>query len=150
MASPKRKLKEIQLDPEDEHLRPWLCLNSNDYILHTKMSVRTKVHRLITACPKGMVVDHINGDKLDNRKENLRICTMSENARNSKKHADATSSQYKGVSFAKTRGCWVAQISAYGNRITLGSYTVEVEAAKAYNKAALFYFGEFAFINKEV
>jgi len=88
------------------------------------------------------IIDHINGDGLDNRRDNLRIATYGQNTQNS----DATSiSGYKGVIADANR--WKAYIHFEGKRIYLGSYVVKEEAASAYNEAALFYFGTNARIN---
>lgn len=106
------------------------------------------LHRLIANCPDGMQVDHINGNKMDNRKLNLRICNNQQNNRNTKSRKGSTS-QYKGVSWDKSNKKWLAQI-CIGNRKhkKLGRFISEVEAAKAYNNAASFYFGEYAYLNK--
>jgi hypothetical protein len=80
------------------------------------------MHRVVVNAPKGTVVDHINGDSLDNRKENLRICTNAENVRNSPKHSNNTSG-YKGVIWAKREQKWCAQIIVDGKLINLGYYS---------------------------
>lgn len=97
--------------------------------------------------PNGYTIDHIKCDTLDNRKEQLRICTISENAKNvSKKISVKHSSEYKGVS--KSGGKWHSEISANGERVYLGRYINEIDAAKAYNEAAVRLHGEFANLNK--
>lgn len=102
------------------------------------------MHRLIIQCPKGMIVDHINGNRLDNRKSNLRVCTLLENARARRKFSG--SSRYKGVS--KLRKRWRAQIRAYGVDRHLGVFATEEEAALAYNAAAQILHGEFSVLNE--
>ena len=91
-------------------------------------------------------IDHINGDRTDNRIVNLREATGSENQGNRKIHEGGTS-KYKGVSWKKQYSKWVAKIVVNHKNIHLGYYDNEEKAALAYNKAALEYFGEFAKIN---
>lgn len=105
-----------------------------------------KLHRLIMNTPKGMCTDHINHNIMDNRKENLRICTQGENQHNKKKPKDNTSG-YKGVSWSKPNDKWRACISFRNKHIHLGHFTSKIKAAKAYDKAAIKYFGEFAYLN---
>jgi hypothetical protein len=105
------------------------------------------IHRIILDCPDAMLVDHINHNPLDNRKENLRICTNTENCRNSKKPKNGKLSKYKGVSMTYGK-YWFAQIGINGKRKRLGTFENEIDAAKAYNEAALKYHGEFALLNE--
>ncbi len=100
------------------------------------------MHRVLSQCPPGKHVDHINGDKLDNRKVNLRICTNRQNKQNCGPTA-ANKSGFKGVSFDKARGKWKAVI---GSR-QLGRFDCPIEAAKVYDQAALKYHKSFANIN---
>lgn len=105
------------------------------------------MHRLITGAKKGEYVDHINGNKLDNRKSNLRICTNAQNGWNqgiSKKNT----SGYKGVRWHKLAKKWDARIRVNRKEFYLGLFIDIKDAAKAYNEAALQYHGEFAYINK--
>lgn len=95
----------------------------------------------------GFVVDHINHNGLDNQKSNLRICTHSENMRNSVKGEYGASSKFKGVHFVKDREKWCAKISINKKDINLGNFINEMDAAKAYNNASIKYFGEFAKLN---
>lgn len=104
------------------------------------------MHRVIMSAPKGFVVDHINGDTMDNRKENLRLATVGQNAYNSKPQ-QGRSSKYKGVTFSKRYQKWKAQITARKSLKFLGYFADELEAARAYNKAAEELFGEFAWLN---
>ena len=104
--------------------------------------------RLIMDAPKGRVVDHKNGNTLDNRRGNLRICTNQQNLFNQKlRRLKYRSSQYKGVSYFKRVKKWTAQICFNCKSIHLGYFDIEKEAAIAYNKAAAKYFGEFARLN---
>lgn len=94
--------------------------------------------------PDGMVIDHINGNGLDNRKENLRFATPQQNHWNSKK---TRSSKYQGVSFVKEIGLWQARIRLKGIYVHLGYHRSDVDAARAYDFAASRLQGEFAFLN---
>jgi HNH endonuclease len=107
------------------------------------------MHKII--CPEYKIVDHINGNGLDNRRENLREATKHQNNRNAKKRAPKTSSKYKGVSYLKAQyhtKRWSAHIRINGKFTHLGVFSLEVEAAKAYNEAALENFGEFSLLNE--
>lgn len=104
------------------------------------------MHRLIVGAKKGQYVDHINGDGLDNRRENLRFCTSQQNSCNKKK-ARGTS-KYKGVSYHKQTRKWRAYITYKRERIYLGCYLTQEDAARRYNSAALKYHGEFAKLNE--
>jgi hypothetical protein len=91
--------------------------------------------------------DHINGITLDNRKINLRICTNSQNQMNKKVQIN-NKNGLKGVSFNKEKKKYEVSITIKGNKIFLGYYFNPIDAAKAYNEAAIKYFGEFANLNK--
>lgn len=99
-----------------------------------------KMHIYIMKPVDGFVIDHINGNGLDNRKSNLRICSHAENMRNRKLHKD-NSSGYKGVS--KNKGKYVARIM----QIYLGRYNNAIDAARAYDAKARELFGNFAKLN---
>lgn len=103
------------------------------------------MHRVITNCPDGLVVDHINGDMLDNRRENLRVCTSQENRFNSKTHMTKKGSKFKGVH--KNRDKWRAVIMHNRKYIHIGNFLTPEEAARAYDAKALELFGEFAHLN---
>ena len=93
-----------------------------------------------------MVVDHINSDSLDNRRSNLRVCTVSQNNMNSAIGRN-NKSGYKGVSWDKTNKKWRAGIKAKGKSVSLGSFNSKKDAARAYNEAAKKAYGEFAKLN---
>lgn len=105
------------------------------------------MHRLVMDSPAGMHVDHINHNKLDNRRSNLRTCTNMQNQWNSSKHIDNTSG-HKGVSWSKSEKKWQVLIQHNKNRKHLGFFNDKELAAKAYNKAALRLFGNFANLNE--
>ena len=91
--------------------------------------------------------DHINGDKLDNRRSNLRPATYSQSQHNQGGRKNSTS-KYKGVSWYKRAKKWQAQIGVDRKTIYLGFFNDEKEAALAHNKAAIKYHGEFAKLNR--
>lgn len=106
-----------------------------------------KLHRFILNASKDYEVDHKFGNKLDNRKSELRICTKSENLMNQEVHSN-NKSGYKGVSFKRKLNKWTAQIQKYGKRTHLGYFNTKEEAAKSYNEAANKYYKEYARLNK--
>ncbi len=99
---------------------------------------------------EGKIVDHINCFATDNRKENLRLCDNNENSKNIRvdsKMTENSSSKYKGVSWFKNIKKWVAQIRNNNKSYVLGYFNDEIEAAKAYDMAALFFHKKFAKLN---
>jgi hypothetical protein len=106
-----------------------------------------RLHRfLLNVTDRKQCVDHINGQKLDNRKANLRLCTQRQNCQNRQTRCNS-SSFYKGVSWDRSNNKWRARIYISGNPKFLGNFTDNEEAARAYDKAAREYFGEFACVN---
>jgi len=104
------------------------------------------LHRLITFADRGQVVGHINGDTLDNRRANLRLCSNNENRLNSRSHRrNNGTSKVKGVSRCGSK--WRARIIANTVSYSLGTYNTEVEAALVWNEAARLLHGEFARLN---
>jgi len=96
----------------------------------------------------GRVCDHKDGDRLNNRRGNLRECTHSQNHANKKKTArPRDQSQFKGVSFHRHSGLWHGRIQINKKQISLGYFKNEVETARAYDAAARQHFGEFARLN---
>lgn len=145
----------VQVDPEDRHTldeRAWgicmfrgkLYVVGGDWI--NGRMVQRRFHRVIMSAPSGMQVDHINGNTLDNRRCNLRICTSAENGRN-RKPRKGGSSGYKGVCWNKPAQKWQARIMVGGKSISLGYFDDEVEAARAYDAAACEFHGDFARLN---
>lgn len=109
----------------------------------TKKYRSQTMHRQLLVPPVGLVVDHINGDVLDNQRANLRICTRALNARNA--GIKTKNRRYKGTYFI--HGRWVAQIRINKKLKTLGRFATEREAVLAYNAGALKYHGDFARLN---
>lgn len=109
------------------------------------------MHRVIANTSSEKFTDHIDGDTLNNQKCNLRNVEKAQNAMNARKKADA-SSKYKGVSFFKREkdkvGKWTSKIQVNKNTILLGYFKSEIEAALAYNQAAIKNFGEYAVLNE--
>ena len=112
------------------------------------------MHRQIMNCPDGMEVDHINHDKRDNCRENLRICTHHQNCMNAK--GGYGSSKYSGVSLKKRHGKgkffrpfkhWLVVITFNDRSIYVGCFDVEEDAAAAHDKRVKELFGEYAYLN---
>lgn len=103
------------------------------------------MHRYLLGAPEGRYVDHINGDSLDNRRENLRFATHGENMMN--KHVHWGKSKYKGVIWNKSKSVWFVRVQGDKTRIFVGSFRDEIAAAEAYNVAAKQMHGEFASLN---
>lgn len=119
------------------------------YVRGWEPLIRKKVmlHRLLlNAEDPDLVVDHINGNTLDNRKSNLRIATVRQNSANCRRYKN-NSSGYKGVSFDKSTNLWKAYIGGAKSRKHLGSFLTKEDAAKAYNREASILYGEFARLN---
>jgi hypothetical protein len=102
-----------------------------------------KLHRLLTEAPSELLVDHANRDTMDNRLANLRVCSVSQNRRNSR--GFGTTSVFKGV--RAVHGRFLARIHCDGQKIHLGTFATEEAAARAYDAAAIKHFGEFARLN---
>lgn len=128
----------------------WFCINNGYAVRSTQNSAGKRcviqMHRLILNTPKGLYTDHINGNKLDNRIQNLRVSSRAENMRNRFKFSN-NKSGYKGVSWKKKNKKWVAQIKHENKVIYLGLFTSVIEAAQAYNSAAIKLQGSFAKLN---
>lgn len=104
------------------------------------------MHRVIMKAKKENLVDHIDGNGLNNLRGNLRLCNHAENSRNRKKNKNNTVG-YKGVSFDKSHNIFRVDISVEGKRVFVGNYKKQEEAALAYDKKAKELYGEFANLN---
>jgi hypothetical protein len=147
--------KQAIVDDEDyEHLNQWKWRAHYDrgnwyaYGNYKAIGCRTssKMHRVILSAPIGIEVDHRNNNGLDNQKHNLRLATGSQNQGNRIKRLNA-SSKFKGVCFRSKPKKWEANIRVNYKRIYLLRYDDEIEAARAYDRAAKKHFGEFARLN---
>ena len=110
------------------------------------------MHRLIMNAPRSEVVDHIDGDGLNNQRVNLRVCTIAQNGMNRRKQRTRakTASCFKGVSWDQTNEKWRARIVLKGKQKSLGYFCSESEAARAYDAAAVLHFGAFACTNADM
>jgi hypothetical protein len=174
-SGPPRRPNEVVLDGEVVRIRvdsrkygtQWILVDAANYA--RVKDRRWYAHRnyrtfYATACdganPKLMhhalvpykKVDHRNGNGLDNRQVNLRPVTTVQNGGNRKKELQrkgcATSSQWKGVTLHKQSGRWMVRVQVDGKRRTVGLFEDELEAARAYNIAAVEAFGEYAHLNQ--
>ena len=125
------------------------CIDKNNYVKNSKQEY---LHRVILGAPKDMCVDHINGNTLDNRKNNLRICTNRENTSNRTKLGTNNTSGILGVRFDNRRNKWYADIQYKGKYIFLGYFNIKEDAIKARIDAEKLYFKEFKskILNNEV
>lgn len=118
-----------------------VCKSAKVYAASWWRGKKIIMHRLIMDAPIDQTVDHINGDTLDNRLVNLRICSQSDNAKNRLPNAGR---KFKGVSFHQRIGLWQSRIGIGGERVHLGYFETELAAALAYDKEAARLYGAFA------
>lgn len=136
------------IDAEDLYLVEnyrWTTSNFG-YPMAKSSGKMIRMHRLVVDCPDNMVVDHINGNPLDARKANLRICTQKQNSCNRAAYSTNTTG-YKGVSFSKQHQSYRATIMVDGKQKSLGLYDCPIAAAQAYNDAAKELHKEYALLN---
>lgn len=113
----------------------------------TGKQITVFMHREILAATHGVLVDHKDGNGLNNHRYNLRLATTAQNQHNRGKPRNNTSG-YKGVVWNKLYEKWQAQIGIGGRQKNLGYFVNLEDAARAYNVAALEHFGEFAKLNE--
>lgn len=116
-------------------------------IIHNGKRTTEQLHRCILNATAGTEIDHINGDTLDCRRNNLRVCTRAQNGANRGNPLN-NASGYKGVTWHKVGKRWQSQIKVNGKRKYIGLFKTKEEAALAYNREALRQFGEFAKLNE--
>jgi len=154
-ATPEGDVKQIPLgdgyyayvDAADyEWLSQWTWHLRGGYAVRQEKGKLIFMHRQIVQPPKGAIVDHKNRNKLDNTRNNLRVCTRPENMRNRGKR-QGTSSRFKGVCYSKRHGKYFASVYYEGKQLFLGLFTDEIEAARTYDWKAVELFGEFARVN---
>ena len=120
----------IRLDPEDEHYRDRcyvMTARGGQQYAYLRCPLPVGLHRIIMDAPTGRDVDHINGDTLDNRKENLRVVTRTKNSRNTDRWGGRERTPYRGVG-RHVSGLWYARIKHHGRVISCG-YHASPEAA---------------------
>jgi hypothetical protein len=145
------------VDDEDfEYLNQWKWYANNlggkfyavrSLRINKKYAGCLLMHRVIMNSIKGLVVDHVNGLTLDNRKVNLRNCTHADNIKN-QKLSISNKTGFRGVSWHKNNKVFESRIRSNNISYHLGSFNNAIDAAKIYNEAAIKYHGEFANINK--
>lgn len=137
-------------DFEELSKHKWYCSIAGYAIrsIYVGRKQQTKIwmHREIIHTPPDMQTDHINGNRLDNRRGNLRICTSCGNSKNRKLNKNNISG-FKGVAWDKKHKRWWVHIKTNGNQKHLGYFDDTVQAAHAYDEAAKKYHGEFARLN---
>jgi hypothetical protein len=114
------------------------------YFVKEKLRSKIYMHRQILNAPCNFEVDHIDRNRLNNQKNNLRLCARRENCYNRKRYNPLGVS---GVNFDKKWNQYLARIRVNGKKIYLGHFNTLLDAALAYDDAAKFWFGEFACLN---
>jgi hypothetical protein len=129
----------------------WLRLfkwryTSGGYAVTTVGDTLLRMHRVLLFAPHYFQVDHIDGDRLNNQRSNLRLCTRKQNSANRRNQAN-NKSGFKGVRWHKKHRRWYAHIQASNRLYHLGNFATAEHAALAYDAAALRLFGAFARLN---
>jgi len=143
----KEKIMVDDSDFEELNKYNWQLSNFNAVVRHVKGEKQVQLHRMVMKAPLGIEIDHIDGNRLNNQKSNLRFATSSQNKMNRGPRKD-NHSGYKGVSWHKQINKWTSRIQIGNTYKHLGLFENIIEAVKAYNNAALKFHGEFAWLNK--
>jgi len=122
------------------------CHNCIGYAVRQDRERTVSMHRLIMDPPGGMVVDHIDNNRANNCRFNLRVCTPLQNARN-RPRSSRSHSRFKGVEYAKRLEKWYAKWWYNKRNHRLGYFDTEIDAARGYDLAAVRWFGDFAYLN---
>lgn len=115
--------------------------------LHGPVSGSISMHREIMQPDDGLDVHHVDGDGLNNQRNNLRVCTRSENMGAFRRLTANKTSKFRGVSWYSRDSNWEARIKIFGKKLFLGRFATEEDAANAYDKKSRELFGEFSYSN---
>lgn len=133
-------------DEDYEKVKNYYWNNGNRQVITNINKKTVSLHRFIMKPKKNEIVDHINFNYFDNRRENLRICTKAENVRHQRKQKRSTSG-FKGVNYKKREDRWQARITFNKKLIHIGYFDTAENAANAYDYMAKKLFGEYAVTN---
>jgi len=138
-------------DQDFEYINQWNWCLHNDGSAKRAILIGGKhktilMHRIVNETPDNLETDHINHDRLDNRRANLRNVFHKQNCLNRHSYKNS-SSKYTGVSYRKAGGKWRATIKINGKYQHIGVFENEIEAAKAYDRRAIENFGQYACVN---
>lgn len=157
------RMRPLSMFPDERAWRSWNTRNAGNPAFvrensagYTRSAIATRMYFghivawvYVHGCPPQLKIDHINLDRSDNRISNLRLVTDTQSAHNRGRvcGSERGSSQFKGVSWFKITGKWRAMIVVNKKAMSLGYFHNEVDAAQAYDAAAVEHFGEYAWLN---